>query len=145
VNERPEESDHPPPWLTFLDHTADEAVEVRAGSLRELYARAAWAMFLLLADVAAAKPDETVLVDVAAPDREALMVQWLSELNYLHQTRHLVFCSFEVTEVTDTHLVARVGGARGVPVHKEIKAVTYHALRVAADGGGWHARVLFDV
>ena len=137
-----------PAWLALLDHTADEGVDVRAGSMQELFARAAWAMFRLLTDMRCVRAAETMAVSVEASDREALMVRWLSELNYLHQAKHKVFCRFEVREISDTRLIAKIGGEAIGPEHrvfKEIKAVTFHGLRVEERDGEWCARILFDV
>jgi SHS2 domain-containing protein len=138
-----------PRWLERLDHTADERVRVTASDQAQLFERAAWAMFDVLTDVPAVEPREELDVRVEADDVEALLVRWLSELNYLHLTGHMLFSRFRVTEVTDRELTARVGGEHIDParhvVKTEIKAVTFHALRVAQEAGAWTAEVLFDL
>ena len=138
-----------PEWLAYLDHTADEGIEARAPDLKTLFERCAWGMFSILTEVASVRPAVPEDVAVEAPDREALLVQWLAELNFRHQTRHVVFGRFEVEEVADQRLAARVWGEpidrQRHAVHTEIKAVTFHLLRIAQDPQGWTARVLFDV
>jgi SHS2 domain-containing protein len=138
-----------PEWMETIDHTADTGVVVRAAGVEELFERAALGMFHLIADLSGVRPARTVQVTVAAPDREALLVRWLSELNFLHQTENILFVEFNVKEYTDTALKA---AARGEPVaagrhhvHTEIKAVTFHDLHVEQKGEAWEARVLFDV
>jgi SHS2 domain-containing protein len=136
-------------WLKYLDHTADEALEVRAAELPLLFARCAWGMFSLLTDMDTVRPVRAEDVVVEATDREALLVRWLSELNVRHQTRHVVFSRFEVAALTDERLTATVWGEpldpRRHTIHAEIKAVTYHLLHIIRDEHGWTARVLFDV
>jgi len=138
-----------PEWLERVDHTADEGIIVRAESIRELLARAAWGMFSILTEMDLVRPLEETAVEIKAWDREELMVRWLSQLNFLHCTRHVVFCRFDVQEPDARHVAASVWGepidpARHV-IHTEIKAVTFHGLEVVRDGPGWRARVLFDV
>lgn len=138
-----------PGWLKRLDHTADEGIAVRAGDLRALFERLAWGMFSILTDLERVEPREPTRVSVEAPDREALAVRWLSELNYLHAMRRVLFRRFDVRAASERRVEAEVWGepidpARHV-VHTEIKAVTFHGLVVQCEGGIWTAQVLFDV
>ncbi len=138
-----------PAWLTVMDHTGDAGIQVRAERVENLYARAAWAMFSLISDPDAVELARENLVHAKAPDREALLVRWLSELLFLHETEHLVFGRFDVCEVADTELQAVVWGEPVDPerhvLGMEIKAVTYHGLQVAREGDGWRAQVIFDL
>jgi SHS2 domain-containing protein len=138
-----------PPWLEEIDHTADVGIVVHAQSLPELYARAAWGLFHTIADLSSVAARETVTVTVTGPDPAGLMVHWLSELNYRFQTRHTLFAAFCVSDVSDRRLTARVSGEPMDPahhtIHTEIKAVTYHGIRIAHDGNAWSARIIFDV
>jgi len=136
-------------WLERVEHTADEGVVVHAGGLRELFERAAWGMFACIADMERVRPHREVPVAVDAADREALLVQWLSELNRIHQTDGMLFCEFSVSELDDHRLRA---AARGEPIDPkrhdlflEVKGVTYHGLAIEETSGGWTARILFDV
>jgi SHS2 domain-containing protein len=143
------DSEDLPPWLEPMDHTADIGIKVSAGDPRELFARAAWAMFSLITDLRRVRPAESAEVRAEADDREALMVRWLSELNFLHQTRHVLFCRFDVSRLVPTSIEATVRGEEIDParhqVHSEIKAVTFHELHVEERNGSWTATVLFDV
>ena len=138
-----------PAWLQWLDHTADELMAVEAPDLPTLFSRAAWGMFSLLTDLDQVRPLEAVTVSVEADDTPALMVRWLSELNFLHTCRLMVFSEFTVLEASAQRVVAEVRGepiARARhPIHTEIKAVTFHGLRVKKQDGAWKAHVLFDM
>jgi len=140
--------DRKPPWLELLDPTADVGLRVRAPALKTLFARAAWGMFFLLTDVRAVRPVDTRTVHVEADDRAALLVKWLSELNFIHQVDRRVFCRFAITEMSSRSLIAEVSGeplTSATNVHMEIKAVTYHGLSVRRESGIWKAEVVFDV
>jgi SHS2 domain-containing protein len=77
------------------------------------------------------------------------MVDWLTELLYLHDVENLLFKGFKVDAVGEDGLKARVKGEpfqEGVHVIKtEVKAVTYHQIRVNQEEGGWKAQIIFDL
>jgi len=138
-----------PNWLEELDHTADAGIIVRAGDLPELFARAAWGMFSLITDVPNVEPVEPRRVTLQAADRSALLVAWLSELNYVHITEHRLFSKFDIRRLTDAEMEAEAFGEKTDPerhaIHTEIKAVTFHGLEIAHIEGGWKAQIIFDL
>ena len=147
-------------WRT-IEHTADLAVEVEASSLEGVFITAAAALIgLLMGEEEGGPGDERQLqhsappvvhkeIAVEAPDRETLLVDWLRELLYVATGEEpLLFVGAEIGELSETRLLARVtfadsGLAAGV--ERELKGVTYHDLEVSRRGGGWGARVVFDV
>jgi SHS2 domain-containing protein len=141
--------DPDPEWLTEFEHTADVGIKVRAGSPSELFERAAWGMFRIVTDMAFIQAREWRVVAVRGEDLGTLMVYWLSELNFMHVTRHEVYGHFKVDFPETGQLQARIGGERISTerhvIHTEIKAVTYHELEVSKVGDIWQARVLFDL
>lgn len=129
-----------------IDHTADVGIRAYGSTLDELFANAAEAMFSLIVDLDTVKPIGEVEVRLSADDTATLLLRWLSELLYLHETQRLVFCSFEV-KVDGTSLQGR---ARGEAIDKKrhelrlaIKAVTRHRLTVDVKKG--IAEVIFDI
>jgi SHS2 domain-containing protein len=141
--------DRAPEWLGYVDHTADAGIVVHASGLKELFARAAWGMFSLLTDLRAIRLAEMTRVHIEASDRLALMVNWLSELNYRHVTERRLFGKFEVIELGATCLEAQIRGEKidlqRHQIFTEIKAVTFHDLRVERDGQIWKAQIIFDL
>jgi SHS2 domain-containing protein len=129
-----------------IEHTADVGIRAYGRTANELFANAAEGMFGLIADLAAVKPVGEVEVRVAADDLPTLLLRWLSDLLYVHETDRLLFSSFEAT-VTGTTVVGR---ARGEAIDKTrhdlklaIKAVTRHRLAVDPEKGV--AEVIFDI
>jgi SHS2 domain-containing protein len=141
--------DETPSWFREIDHTGDVGIEVSASSRAALFERAALGMFYVLTDPEAVTPREEVEVIVEADDEEALLVRWLSELNFLHVTEGWLFSVFEVTEHDGLRLVAIARGTRydaaRHTIYTEIKAVTFHGLTIERRGDAWHARVIFDM
>jgi len=138
-----------PHWLEFLDHTADAGILVQAPNLKELFARAAWGMFSLVTDMDTIRLAERSRIRIEANDRPALMVKWLSDLNYRHVTEHRLFGKFAIVEIGEEWLLAEVHGERIDPtrhtIFTEIKAVTFHDLRLERDDQGWKTQIIFDL
>lgn len=128
-----------------LEHTADLALRIYGGDLRELFANAAYAMFRQLADLARLKATQHQHVEVEGSDGESLLVNWLNELLYLHETEGQVYTEFDIQELTTTCLKATVFGAETRDVHLIIKAATYHNLAIRQSKDGYQATVVFDV
>lgn len=135
-------------WLEQIDHTGDAGIIVTAPGIKSLFERAAWGMFTIIADPSGVTPADTLSIEVEATDREALLVTWLSELNFRHITQHQLYSSFEVVALDQNRLQARIAGEAIQPrhtVHTEIKAVTYHGLEISQSDGTWRARIIFDM
>lgn len=136
------------PYETF-EHTADVGLRVRSADLPGLFAEAARGFFSLVIDeLDSVRPAREIAVELAADGLEDLMLDWLGELLYRFDGEQLVLCEFDV-DVSDCRLQAR---CRGEPIdwdrHRlshEIKAVTYHHLRVERQNDDWLAEVIFDI
>jgi SHS2 domain-containing protein len=138
-----------PDWLKFVNHTGDAGILVRAPDPKELFARAAWGMFSLITEVHAIRHIDTRGIEVEAGDLSALMVKWLSKLNYQHVTEHRLFGKFQIIDINEKSLVAVVRGERLDParhqIFTEIKAVTFHGMRFKHNEEGWEAQIIFDL
>ena len=138
-----------PEWLDYIDHTGDAGIRLRAENLRQLFERAAWGMFSVLTNVAEIRLVEETRIQVEANDLPALMLAWLSELNYRHATEHRLFGKFEVSVISDQMVFAEVSGETINPdrhtIFTEIKAVTFHGLRLEKSDNGWEAQIIFDL
>ena len=129
-----------------LEHTADAGIRAYGRTLDELFANAAAGMFSLMADLKAVKPIGEYEVTVKANDLQTLLVDFLSELLYIHETQKVLLSEFEV-KVTGLAVDARVRGERidraRHKLHMMVKAVTYHGIEVDPEKG--EAQVIFDV
>lgn len=132
----------------FLEHTADAGFRVWAPDLSRLFARAAGAMFGLMGRAPGPEAGSAE-VTLSAPDLEALLVDWLSELLFVFEVRGFVPEPVDIEVDEDAvSLRARVAGpsaAELVQDGPQVKAVTYHDLQVRRTASGWEARVYVDV
>ncbi len=127
-----------------IDHTADWAFRAYGNDLKELFENAAYALFALEGALDA-QSTLTREIHVAGIDREALLVNWLSELLFLQETKRETYQKFEIEKLSETELSATVHGAQTQPLTKFIKAVTYHDLRIEQTEKEWQATVVVDV
>ncbi len=139
----------PRPTYTLLDHTADCGIRVTASTCQALYQEAAMALTELIAGDAPIVPDRTHRIEVTGLDAADLMVNWLREILYLFAGNNELVASVDFDTLEDHRLVANVltdpySHARHGNV-QEIKAVTYHHLKVAEGSEGWEATLIFDV
>ena len=138
------------PWFRLLDHTGDIAILVGAATLPELYDAATRALFEVILDVRTVEPKERVEIRVeGAVDAEDLLVRYLSELLFLHDTAGWLFRGAEVGEIRPGAIEAAVVGEKFDParhaIQRQVKAVTYHRLLLSEDREGWSARVVLDL
>jgi SHS2 domain-containing protein len=132
-----------------LSHTADAAWRIRGASLPDIFANAAAALTATLTDRRYVRPRETREVAIEAPDREALLVDWLNRLLYLFDTEGFLARDVIIEFLSEQRLNARVRGEIYDPdrhVQKTaVKAATYHHLEIIPANGGWQATVILDL
>ncbi len=127
-----------------IEHTADWAFRAFGATLPELFENAARALFSL--EGAAEQPTTVTRdVEVEGIDYESLLVNWLSELLFLQETRGETYHHFTIAAVTPTSLSAQIEGGPAGPLNKYIKAVTYHNLEIKQTPEGWQATKVVDV
>ena len=142
-----------PDWFREIDHTGDIGIQVTAPTLPCLFERAALGTFHVLTDLDAVRTPDATSIAVDGRDREALMVRWLSELNYRHTVDNVLYASFEVASIDDANDgLTLTATARGEPidpdrhtVYTELKAITFHGLDVHKTDDGWAVQVIFDM
>jgi SHS2 domain-containing protein len=133
----------------FFEHTADLGLRVRAADLNTLFAEAAQALFsAIVDDLATVNAVQEVKVNLSDGDREYLLFDWLRELLYRFDAEHFLFSRFTVNVTND----GLTGAAWGEPLDRrrhalahEVKAITYHGLKVERTADGWLAEVIVDI
>jgi riboflavin kinase/FMN adenylyltransferase len=128
-----------------VDHTADRAIRVWGKGLPDLFIGAARGMYHLMADLDGLVATDWREILLDASDQGALLVEWLNELLYLTEMEGLLFVDFQIESLTETSLIARVGGVPAEPTEAQIKAATFHDLVIVQEGTGWSSVVTFDV
>lgn len=133
----------------LVDHTADIGIRAHGRERAEVYEQAAAGMFSLICDPMTIRRTETVEVTAEAAKPDLLLAAWLNELLYRFEAERVLFSGFEVTELDDQHLRARVSGEpldpRRHAICGGVKAATLHQLSLQPHEDGWEGFVLLDV
>ena len=135
-------------YETF-EHTADLGLRIRADDLDELFAEAGRALFsVIVENLGEVRPVEEVTFEIEGEGHEELLRDWLAELLYTFHSEHWLLAEFDVKRHR-TGLTATAGGEPFDPkrhrLDAEVKAITYHGLKVEHDDDGWLAEVIVDI
>jgi len=135
-----------------LEHTADLGIEASADSLEELFAECLRAQTDCLTRLDRVAEKESRELQLAASDLPDLLVDFLSEAIYLHETQGLVLAGAKLKVWESDGVWALSGVVTGEEFELSrhglktlLKAVTYHQLSVHRRGDKWVARVIFDI
>ena len=133
----------------LFDHTADLGLRIVSPDLDGLFRDAAIGFFSVVVEPSCPAGGTRELEFRLAADRlDHLLVDWLNELLFLFDAQQQLLDSFRVT-VRGTELEATARSrpadvARDRMLH-EVKAITYHGLRVERTTEGWLAEVILDI
>jgi SHS2 domain-containing protein len=133
-----------------FEHTADLGLRIRQSSLEALLSEAGTALFeLMVENLTEVQPRNQQEITLHQPDRALMLFDWLNELIYLFDAKHMVLCQFSVTVRGDTLHAVVSGEPRDEQRHQldhEVKAVTYHQLKLVQEGpSDWRAEVILDI
>ncbi len=136
----------------LIDHTSDIRIRASGETLEHLFENMAWGMFEQIADLAKITGRQKRKIVVEAADEEGLLVAWLNELLYFCFVKKYVFNTFKVKKIPYRQkLEAEVFGMKLTKknqpeiLKREIKAATYHQLKIIQEKGNYIAEVIFDV
>ncbi|MDP3041520.1 MAG: archease [Candidatus Omnitrophota bacterium] len=132
-----------------LEHTADIGIRVKSLSLAGLFKNAGLALTELSAEKQKNQyPEKHKIVIMQKADNvEELFVNWLNELLSVSAAEALIFADIKINQINEQFVDAIAIGtdSRNYKTNVEIKAATYHQLKVQKTGFYWQAEVIFDV
>jgi SHS2 domain-containing protein len=125
-------------------HTADWALYVWGPDFLALLNEAAIGMFDLIGGHLKEDSRQSRHLSLIEPDRETLLVSFLSELVFLNESEQLGFDRFQLS-LRGLELEVDLEGSIIVGQAKQIKAVTYHNLEISNTSMGLETTIVFDV
>lgn len=133
----------------YLDHKADLIISVEGNDIIELFYLSAKALFKFIFNKEPLKNEKLIKINISADNIEMLLVKWLNELLFIFENKNIFFCEFEINMLQENSLKAKAWGQKIENINKfagkEIKAITYHQLKVAQIGKKWLAQFLVDI
>ena len=134
----------PPSGHREVEHTADWELEVWAPDMAGLLEEAARGMYELMGVEVCDESRCHRQLEIAADDREQLLVSFLEELLFIADSENVAFDGYMLSP-QDGGLIARLEGGTVLSRSKEIKAVTYHRLKIVENKRGLKTKIVFDV
>ena len=132
----------------ILEHISDLKIRVFGRTKKELFENAMLGMF------EGAKYEKTidakhreikVKIKIKSVDLSSLLVDFLSEVLYLVETKKLVFEKVEFQKFTETEIEATLIDSPLKRIGVQIKGVTFHDLNIRKEKNIWQAEILFDI
>ena len=132
-----------------FEHTADVGLQAHADTPEELMAALAEGLADFICPRDTVRDEQQQLVRVEAEDRDALTVDFLWKVMSAIQYDRFAVARVEVKRAEESVVEAELHGEPlDLDRHEiaaEVKAVTYHQLKVAQEGDHWTARVILDL
>jgi SHS2 domain-containing protein len=133
----------------IIDHTADVGIIAYGANVKELFSNAALALFSLITEPESVEEKLHLDLEVSSEDIDSLLVEWLNELIYLFDAKHILFSRFDIESLTHNQLKATCYGESFDPMKHKIKigvkAATYHMLKIDKNGDGCKAQIILDI
>ncbi|MEG8947593.1 archease [Rosettibacter firmus] len=137
----------------FIEHTADVAVEVEGSTLEELFISAfsAWKEIVMGTNSQSREQSKKFLF--SSKTLEELLIEFLSELNYQLYTKKWIINFINkilIHKVNENyHLDVEVFGEsikkKDYVIKEEIKAVTFHKMKIEEKNGNFSTIIVFDI
>ena len=129
------------------DLTSDVMFEAYGKDLKELFKNSALALFSVICDIKKVGEEKTIDIEVNGDSLEELMVNWLQDLIALVDTEELFFSRFEIMEINENNLKAKIYGE---PISPEkagvvVKGVTYYKLKLEKIKDIYKATISLDI
>lgn len=118
----------------FLKHTADTQFKAYGKTLTECFSNAGIAMFEVMTDIKKIKPLIKKEIKIKSEDIKALLYDFLEELLFIHETKHLFLCKFKIK--VDKKKLTVTGSVYGEKINESherralVKAITYNNMIV---------------
>lgn len=136
----------------FLEHPSDIAIEVKADSLERLFETAAdaWKESVIESSSLESPFEFEIFLEGNTP--EELLVEFLSEINYFLYSKKLFFSRLKYLSIEENITFK----AKAViyfedfnpswhQLKAEIKAVTFHQMKIEKINGIYSTKIIFDI
>ena len=131
----------------ILEHKADLKIRAFGKTKEELFENAMIGMQnALQAKVKTQKLKVKNKIKIKSSNLNSLLVDFLSEINYLNEVNKEVYNNIKFTKFSDIELGGDIFGKEVERFGMDIKGVTYHDLDIhPKKDRTWEATILFDI
>ncbi len=138
-------SDFLPEGVTEISHTADLKIAIEGNTLEDIFGKAAAALAGIVAGKILKDFNQEEKIKITAGEESALLIDFLNEIISRTQINRAVYPEIEILELCENRAEIKLKGARVDDFRKDVKAATYHGVKIERRNGKLIAEILFDV
>jgi len=134
-------------WEHFA-HQADIGIRGRGRTPAQAFEQAAIGLMAIMSDPKTIRPLRCFSLECRSTSLELLFLEWLNQVIYEVETKHMLFRYFRITMTESTLYADLWGEPIDLKKHQPKtapKAATYHKLSVEQTQGRWYAQAVIDV
>ncbi len=135
--------------FVILDHPADLGIEAYGKTLSQAFEQAASGLTSVILDPSSVRRVESKQIVLEAGDLKQLLVRWLTEVLYLYDGLKFAPAHFKIRRLSAHGLMAEVQGENfDRQCHStriDVKAITYHQLKIGNRQSDYWVQVFIDV
>jgi len=129
----------------FLEHTADFKIQVIADSLEDLFKESVLALNEFLNPTLGGKTKEEEIT-LTSENLELLYIDFLSQILTKVYIEKMIFEAVDIKlDLEKNFLTAKLKGIEFKKITKDIKAVTYHQIKIENINGKYLGEFIIDV
>ncbi|MCD6148894.1 archease [bacterium] len=129
----------------ILEHKADLKIRAFGKNKKELFKNAMIGMENVLQAEGKGPKSKPREVKIESSDLNSLLVDFLSEINYLNEVNKEIYNKIKFAKFSDKELEGELSGYKVKGFGLVIKGTTYHNLEIKQKNKIWQATVLFDI
>lgn len=131
----------------FIDHPSDVGMEVEGETLNELFINAAKGMLSLISEPVSRNKKISKQLHLKEDSPEELLHSYLSEILWFITNERFFPLKIYISRINESSLDAKLEGIRlkKEEMKGEVKALTYHQLKIIRRDQIWFTRLIFDV
>ena len=133
-------------FYEILPHSSDLKIRIFGKTKKELFLNAMLAMQQALRpEIKNQKARSKKKIEIKSSDLSSLLVDFLSEINYLNEVEKKVYNDIKFTKFSDTELEGELEGKRVEKFGLQIKGVSWHNFEIKQKNKTWETTILFDI
>lgn len=133
----------------ILEHPSDLGIRAYGNSLEDVFRNVVFGFMSIVAGTSKIDHRENRRIEISAANREQLLVRWLTEILFLYDAEKFLTAQIQFEYLNTEELQAVVSGelfdSSKHEFKLDVKAVTYHHLKIEEQQGHWIASVYLDI
>jgi SHS2 domain-containing protein len=136
----------------YLDHMTDVIIEAYGNTLDDAFENSARALVNTMFDLKEVSGNDEIKVEVWGHDLESLLYNWLEKVLLVVLIDNIVVSDFKVkiSKKNDDYLLVGIASGENLNLNihhykVEVKAVTYHEMKIRQEKNKVTTRFLLDI